>query len=205
MEKNDNFKPELETQYNILIKASAKEERKRSIMMMVILIITFIAVLVSIFFSYKAYKNSSIIDNDSPKEVKTFYQTLSITYNNTNKLSLSKIGNGYELATPKTIQITNEGDSDILFDIKLTSINTSLLSTNNFYYTLLKNDEVKVTKEFPLSDKIIASDNKISAGETITYILKASFKGTIEENNYSNYYNSKIVIEPKNNQLDLLD
>lgn len=205
MEKNENFKSELETQYNILIKASEKREQKRYISVVIILVITFISVLVSIFFSFQAYKNSTSIDKDLKEKEEQYYQTLSVMYNGSNQLNLTNIGNGYTLATPRIIQITNEGDSDIVFDVKITSINTSLLSTNNLMYTLIRDNEESTSKELPLSDKAIASDVKISPKETITYTIKVSFNGAMESNNYSNYYNAKIGIEMKNNKSNLLE
>lgn len=205
MEKNENFKSELETQYSILIQANEKREQKRYIFILTILLVTFISVLFSIFFSYIAFKNSKNINIENDNKNITYYQTLSAKYNGSNNLSLNEIKNGYELSNPKVIEITNEGTTDISFDIKLTSINTNLLSTNKLVYTLVRNDENVVSKELPLSDKVIANDIKIAPKETITYILKVVFVGTIEENNNSNYYNSKIVIEQKDNKLNLLD
>lgn len=204
MEKNENFKAELENQYAILIKASEKNEQKRFTVILTILIITLLSVLISIIFAAMAFSNSKKV-NIANNEKSTHYQILSITYNGSNNLNLSKIGNGYQLSTPKTISITNEGDTDITFDIKLTSINTSLLSTNNLVYTLTKNNSESTSKELPLSDKVIASDVKIAPEETISYVIKVSFNGTIEENNYTNYYNSKIVIEEKDNKSNLLE
>lgn len=204
MEKNENFKAELENQYAILIKASEKNEQKRFTVILTILIITLLSVLISIIFAAMAFSNSKKV-NIANNEKFTHYQILSITYNGSNNLNLSKIGNGYQLSTPKTISITNEGDTDITFDIKLTSINTSLLSTNNLVYTLTKNNSESTSKELPLSDKVIASDVKIAPEETISYVIKVSFNGTIEENNYTNYYNSKIVIEEKDNKSNLLE
>lgn len=204
MEKNDNFKSELETQYTILIKASEKKEQKRFIVILTILIVTLISVIVSIVFAFLALKNSTKINIES-KETTTHYQTLAITYNGGNSLNLKGIGNGYQLNPSKTISITNEGDTDITFDIKLTSINTSLLSTNNLVYTLTKNNTNVISKELPLSDKVIASDVKISPNETISYTIRVAFNGTIEENNYTNYYNSKIIIDQKDNKSNLLE
>lgn len=204
MEKNENFKSELETQYTILIKASEKKEHQRFVIILTILIITLVSVLISIIFAVMAFKNSTKINIES-KETTTHYQTLAITYNGGATLNLTGIGNGYNLSTPKTINITNEGDTDITFDVKLTSINTSLLSTNNLVYTLTKNNNESTSKELPLSDKVIASDIKIAPNETVSYIIKVTFNGTIEENNYTNYYNSKIVIDQKNNKSNLLE
>lgn len=205
MEKNENFKEQLETQYNILIEANAKKEKLRYIVILTIVLITFISVLISVIFSYRAYAASKKINTDTTSETKNYYRTLATVFNNGSNLNLSRIGNGYQLATPKIVQITNEGDSDITFDIKLTSINTSLLSTNNLVYTITKDNETSVNKVLPLSDKVIVQDANITPGETISYIINVKFTGTIEENNYSNYYNSKIAIIQKNDKSDLLE
>ena len=122
MEKNENFKSELETQYTILIKANERKEKQRFTIILIILAITLLSVFTSIFFAYKAFSSTKGI-----KEGKTYYHTLSTTFNDGSKLNLTNIGNGYELSTPKVIQLSNEGDSDITFNIKLTGINTSLL------------------------------------------------------------------------------
>ena len=205
MEKNENFKEELENQYTILIKAKEKKEHQRFVIVIVILGITLLSVLISVIFSYKAFSATKDIETVDKTKSETYYQTLSTTFNNTQYLNLSGIGNGYELSNPKVIQITNDGTTDITFDIKLTSIKTSLLSTNNLVYTLTRNNETSVTKELPLTDKTIASDIKIKPSETIQFIIKVSFKGVLEEGNYSNYYNSKVVIEQKNNNSLLLE
>ena len=89
--------------------------------------------------------------------------------------------------------------------MKLNSIKTSLLSTNNFVYQITTNGESSNYKEFPLSDKTILQDVLITPEQPITYIIKAKFTGTIEQNNYSNYYNSNIVIEQKDDKSNLLE
>ncbi len=205
MEKNETFKEELENQYAILIKAKEGKEKKRFIAILVLMIITFIGVLVSIFFAYQAFSATKNLNKIEQTENKTFYQTLSTVFNGNQNLNLSAIGNGYELATPKVIQITNEGNTEITFDIKLTSINTSLLSTNNLVYTITRNNETSSSKELPLSEKVIVQEAKIAPEETITFVIKVAFKGSIETDNYSNYYNSKIVIEQKDNKSSLLE
>lgn len=205
MEKNENFKSELETQYNILIKANEKKESQRFKIILSIISITLLCVLISLFFSYKAFISSKNINDNEKKGSSTHYRTLSIVYNGDSNLNLSGIGNGYELSNPKVIQITNDGDSDVTFDLKLNSINTSLLSTNNFVYQISTNGESSNYKEFPLTDKTILQDVLISPEQTLTYIIRAKFTGTIEQNNYSNYYNSKIVIEQKDDKSNLLE
>lgn len=205
MEKNDNFKSELETQYSILIQNKEKNEQKRFIFITTILVVTLCSVLCSIVFSFIAFKNSKNINLSTKVRDITYYQTLSVKYNGDNQLSLTNITNNYELPVPKTIEITNEGTTDIVFDIKLSSINTSLLSTNKLVYTLLRNNEVVVNKELPLGDKVIASDIKISPDETLYYVLQVNFNGSLEDNNNANYYNSKIIIEQKNNKSNLLE
>lgn len=205
MEKNENFKEQLEKQYNILIQANAKQEKLRYTIILTIVLITFITVLIGVVFSYRAYASSKKINTETSEETQTYYRTLATIFNTGPNLNLSKIGNGFQLATPKIIQITNEGNTEITFDIKLTSINTSLLSTNNLIYTLTRENETSVNKVLPLNDKVIVQDITINPSETITYIMNVKFTGVIEENNYSNYYNSKIEIVQKNNKSDLLE
>lgn len=205
MEKNENFKEELETQYTILIKANEKKEKQRFIILLIVLGITLLSVLISSIFSFKAFSATKKIDETEKSTQKTHYQTLSTTYNGNQDLNLTGIGNGYELTTPKTIQLTNEGDTDITFDIKISSIQTSLLSTNNLVYSITRNGETSITKELPLSEKSIITDEKISPNETITYIIKVSFNGVLEAGNYSNYYNSKLIVEQKDNKSELLE
>lgn len=204
MEKNENFKEELENQYAILIKASEKKEFKYIIIMLIIISISLVATTIGTIFAYSAYKASKEIKMDK-KEDTVYYQTLAITYNTSSTLELTGIGNGYTLDTPKIISITNEGDTEIIFDIKLTNINASLLSTNNLVYTLTRSGETSIVKELPLNERAIIQDCKIGSKETIEYVLKVDFLGQIEEGNYSNYYNSKIVIETKNNKSNLLN
>lgn len=204
MEKNENFKSQLETQYNILIKASEKKEQKRYICVLIILISTLIAVIISIIFAYKAYQSSNEIKGKE-KNSNTYYETLSVIYNGDNTLNLSNIGNGYNLVNPRTITITNEGEDDIIFNINLNSIKTSLLSTNNLIYTINSSKNESTNKELPLTDKTIINKQKISPGETITYTIMVKFNGTMESNNYSNYYNAKINIDIQNNKSDLLE
>ena len=201
MEKNENFKSQLETQYNILIKASEKKEQKRYICILIILISTLIAVIISIIFAYKAYQSSNEIKGKE-KNSNTYYETLSVIYNGDNTLNLSNIGNGYNLVNPRTITITNEGEDDIIFNINLNSIKTSLLSTNNLIYTINSSNNESTNKELPLTDKTIINKQKISPGETITYTIMVKFN---ESNNYSNYYNAKINIDIQNNKSDLLE
>lgn len=204
MEKNENFKEELENQYAILIKASEKKEFKYVIIMLIIISISLVATSIGTIFAYNAYKASKEIKTEK-KEAATYYQTLTVTYSDTAILDLQGIGNGYSLASPKIISITNEGDTEIIYDLKLTNINTSLLSSNNLVYTLTRSGDTSIVKELPLSEKAIVQDCKIEPKETIEYVLKVDFIGQIEEGNYSNHYNSKIVIETKNNKSNLLN
>lgn len=204
MEKNENFKEELENQYAILIKASEKKELKYIVIMLIILSISLVATSVGTIFAYSAYKNSKEVQTEKNNNA-TFYQTLAITYNTTPNLDLEGIGNGYELKEPKIISITNEGDTEMIFDIKLTGITSTLLSTNSLVYTLTRSGETSVVKELPLKEKAIITDCKIAPKETIEYVLQVNFIGQIEEGNYSNNYHSRIAVDIKNNKSNLLN
>lgn len=204
MEKSENFKSELETQYTILIKANERKEKQRFTIVLIILAITLLSVFTSIFFAYKAFSSTKGLEKEI-EEGETYYHTLSATFNDGPRLNLTNIGNGFELSTPKVIQLSNEGNSDIDFSIKLTGINTSLLSTNNLVYTIINNGNTSVAKELPLTEKEIVSDITITPGTTLEFIIKVQFKGVIEEGDYSNYYNANIVIEQINNNTTLLE
>lgn len=196
MEKNENFKEELENQYSILIKASEKKEKKYFIIIISILAITMVATLISCIFAGSAFRASKKINEKQEETINTYYKTLSIELNDGPTLDLKGIGNGYELRSPKTITITNNGDQEVTFNIKLGSIKTSLLSTSNLKYTIVTNNESSTPKDLPLSEKTIISDIKLEPEQTVKYIIKASYTGQMEENDYTNYYSAQIIIEP---------
>lgn len=205
MEKNENFKTELENQYSILIRANEKKEHQRYMVLLVIILITFSVCLVSMLFSFKAFSTTKEINDDNQVITNTHNHTLTTMFNNGRTLNISKITNGYELATPKIIQITNEGNSDIIFDIKLSSIKTTLLSTNNLVYTLTRDNSTSDAMSLPLSDKVIVQNLTIEPGETITFTLKVKFTGFLENNNTDNSYSANIIVEQKNNKANLLE
>ena len=140
MEKNEEFSKELETQYNILIKAEAKKTEQRFIAMFIILCLTLVSGLISLVFAAKAYFNTKEDVNNIEEVEKVYFETLSITYNNGNRLELNEIGTDYVLPNPKVIQITNEGNNPTSFNIKISSIKTSLLATNNLRYSVERNE-----------------------------------------------------------------
>lgn len=204
MEKNEQFKEELEKQYSILIKASEKKEKKYFIIIISILVMTLVGTIISIVFSSIAFHNSKDMNKEAGEKINTYYRTLAVTYNTGDKLELREIGNGYELSTPKTISITNVGDAKAKYNIKFSGIQTSLISSNNLTYTITSNNETSSPKELPLNEKNIISEVEIEPEETITYVIKVSFTGQMEENNYSNYYNANIVIEQIGDTAEIL-
>ena len=204
MEKNENFKTELENQYSILIRANEKKEHQRYMILLSVILVTFITCLIGLFFSYKAYSSTKEIYDENKVVTNIHNQVLVTSFNNGSVLNLGKITTGYELKNPKVITITNEGDSNITFDIKLTSIKTTLLSTNNLVYTIAKDKNASNPIELPLSDKAIVQDVTIEPSQTITFIIKVKFNGTIENNN-ENTYSANVVVEQKNNKANLLE
>lgn len=199
----EEFKEELENQYSILIKASAKEQRKRTIIIITILSLTLIATTISTIFAIKAYSSTKIITKEKKSTSKEYYQTLSTTYNDSSKLEISNIYTGFTLVTPKIITITNEGDTKITYDVKIKNINTSLLSTNNLVYTITKDNQTSSSKELPLSDSNILSEIEISPKETVIYVINVTYNGVVDNN--TNYYNANIVVEQNNKKTNLLD
>ena len=204
MEKNDNFKSDLENQYTILIQAQERSEQRRFLAILVIITVTLLAVIVNAVFSFMAYKKSSDIQEDV-KDEKTYYQTLSTVYNGSSSLVLDNIVTGYRLGTPKTIEITNDGDTTVTYNIKIASIKTSLLSTNNLFYTINSNGETSSTKQLPLTDKVILDNIKIEPKETRTYTIDVVFQGTTFEGENNNYYHASIIVEQMDNKSNLLE
>lgn len=201
MEKKDNFKSELETQYNILIKAEEKEQLKRTIIIMVILILTLISTIITSIYSIKSY-NKSMKDYEIIEDSKIFYNTLITKFNNTSSLVLSNITNGYYLQEPKYIYIANEGNNTITYSIIINSINTTLLSTNNLEYTITGNN-TEITKELPLKDNTTLTTSTIEPGEVHEYTINIKFNGYMDD--YAiNQYSANIIIEQEDNKLTLL-
>lgn len=204
MKKNENFKKELETQYSILIKAEENDKRRKNIIIITILSITLISTLLSLGFSYQSFK---YIKDNKKTEIKenTLHTTLSTTFNNGSLLSVNNIRTGYVLESPKVITITNEGDTEITYNIKLVSIKTSLLSTNNLVYKITKHNETSNTKELPLVNNNIVTEAKIAPKETTQYILEVQYNGILDDYSVSNNYQANILVEQVNNSINVID
>ena len=202
--KNDEFKNELETQYNILIQTEQKEQQKRTIAILIILSITLFTTIITLIFAYKSYQNTKNI-RKMQTETQTHYQILSSIYNTSAKIEIPSITTGYFLENPKVITITNEGDIDINYNLKISSIKTSLSTNNNLVYNITENNEMSIDRALPLKDSIILENILIHPNETKTYTINIKFNGYIETSDISNYYNASIVVEETNNKSNLLN
>ena len=202
--KKEDFKEELENQYTILIKAEERQNKKRTIILYIISSVTLLMTIVSLITVFISLNNTRK-ESTKLSEPKTVYQTLVTNYNGDNTLNLSAIGNGYYLQNPKIITISNEGDTSLTYNIKISNIQTSLLPTNNLVYTITKDNEVSSPKELPLAETKILDNIKVTPGETITYKIDVKFNGVLEEGNYTNYYNSQIIVEQNNDKANLLN
>lgn len=204
LKKNDDFKEELQNQYTILIKAEERQQKKRTITLYIICGLTLLMTIISLVSVMISLSNTKS-EHSKTSEPKTVYQTLVTNYNGSKTLNLTAIGNGYYLQNPAVISVSNEGDVPLTYNIKLSNIQTSLLSTNNLVYTITKNNETSAAKELPLSEGNILSDIKLNAGETVTYRIDVKFNGVLEAGNYSNYYKANITVEQSTNKVDLLN
>lgn len=202
--KNEGFKEELEKQYSILLKAEEKNQNRRNIIIVIIFFLTFIASSFCVFFSYRSYKNTKIIISSKKKENKNYYETLSTVFNNGQNINISNLTYQTDLFSPMLITITNDGNTEITYNIEITNVKTSLPSTQNLYYTFTVNNTTSSPKNLPLNKASLLSDQKIKPKETITYILRASYTGSIE-NNSQNYYQAKIKVEQTNSKSTLLE
>ena len=202
--KKEDFKEELENQYTILIKAEERQNKKRTIILYIISSVTLFMTTVSLITVFISLSNTKK-ESKKLSEPKTVYQTLVTNYNGDNTLNLNAIGNGYYLQNPKVITISNEGDNSFTYNIKISNIQTSLLSTNNLVYTITKDNEVSSPKELPLTETTILDNIKITPGETTTYKIDVKFNGIVETGNYTNNYNSQIIVEQNNDKANLLN
>lgn len=201
--KNDDFKFEIERQSNILIKAENKEQKQRAIIMLLVLTATFIVTILSLVFSIKSYKNTKKETKEEIEQSETYYQTLSTIFSDKDTINIEKLTAGY-ISEPKTITITNEGDTAIEYNIKIVSITTNLLSTNSLMYNLSSNLGVSINKELPLQEATILANEKIEPEQTKEYTFTIKYNGIIEKNMEYNY-KATIQIEQSNTKPDLLE
>ena len=201
--KSDDFKFEIEHQSNILIKAENKEQRQRALVMITVLTATFLITIISLVFSVKSYKNTIKITEEEVEKDQTYYQTLVTTYSNGDTINIEKLTQDY-VSNTNNISITNDGDTDIEFNIKITSITTNLLSTNSLLYTLTSSTGNTVNKELPLQETNIVSEEKLEPGTTKVYTLVIKYNGPVEKNIDYNY-KATIQVEQSNLKTDLLE
>ena len=202
--KNENFKDELEKQYSILIKAEEKEQKRRSWIILCIFSLTLISTLFCVYFSYKSYKVTSNIISSKKIETKSYYETLSTVFSNGQNIAIDNFANANNLFTPMVVNITNDGNTEITYNINISNIKTSLSSTQNLFYTITVNNETSTPKNLPIKDDSLLAGQKIKPKETIKYIIRASYTGSIEEN-IQNYYHAKIKVEQTNFKTSLLE
>lgn len=204
LKKNEEFKEELQNQYTILIKAEERKQKKRNRTLFIICGVTFLMTLISLVSVMISLKDTKK-EHNKTSEPKTVYQTLVTNYNDGKLLNLEYIGTGYYLATPKVITLSNEGDTPLTYNVKVTNIQTSLLATNNLVYTITKDNEVSSQKELPLTEEYLLKEVTLTAGETVTYKIDVVFNGVLEAGYNTNYYKANIVVEQNNDQPDLLN
>lgn len=200
---NDNFKSELKAQYNFLVQTEKKEQQKRNLIITSILLLTLCITFIGTFFSYTSYRTSLSSKKIKTNEINNHYETLSVTFNDSKTLSLNNITTGYVLLNPKVINITNEGDSKVVYDINLTGVKTSL-SNDNLVYTITKENETSIAKGLPISGSPIVTDAELEPQESVRYIINVSCNGDIDLG-FDNYYQANLEVLQKNNQVNLLE
>ena len=201
--KGDDFNFEIEHQSNILIKAENKEQRERAIIMIAILTVTFIMTTLSLVFSIKAYNATKKESQTVALEGNTYYQTLVTSYSDSPAIKIEKLTTGYKYG-PKTITITNDGDYELKFNLKLVSIVTNLLSTNSLIYTLT-GGETDIRRELPLQESTILNEVSLFAGETKSYNFNIQYDGIIDNASLVYNYSATMVVEQSNLKSTLLE
>ena len=198
--KNEDFKSDLESQYNTLILASRKEQKSHSLIIIFLLIITLITSILSLILSFNTLSHTKKI-TEQVKTTDLVYKTLEVTYSDDQYINIENLKEGFHLEEPKSITITNTGDSKITFDIKISSIKTSLESTSDLIYTITKVGGYPTQKSVPLSETPIVINESLGKDETVTYNFNIEYKGSIPNPDKLNYYFANIVVNLNENQI----
>lgn len=191
LDKQDEIKHELEKQYIILRQKEAKNQKKLMTIVILISIASFLSIIASSFFSYRAYKNSKLTNSNQSSQKQ---EVLLISYNGNKSLNLNNITNNYSLTNPIEINLNNSGNDSSKYLIKLNSIKTNLLSTNNLIYTLKKNDQIVQSTSLPTDISSIIEESYIEPNESINYKIFINYNGTIDDNSINYYYQANLEV-----------
>lgn len=199
--KNEDFKSDLENQYNTLIIEGQKEQKNNTFIITVLVVITLIISAISLILSAKTLSHTKKI-NEQVKATDLVYKTLEIVYSDDQYINIESLKEGFHLDKPKTISITNTGDTKVTFDIKISSIKTSLSSTSDLIYTITKVGGSPIQRSLPLNETAIVINESLGKDETITYNFDINYKGPNQSAEKLSYYFANInVVQNRNNSL----
>ncbi len=194
--KNEDFKSELETQYNTLIIAGQKEQKNNLLIITILLVLTFISSIFSLILSSKALSQTKKI-NEQVKTTDLIYKTLEVVYSDDQYINIESLKDGYK--SNKTITITNKGDTKITFDIKISSIKTSLPTTSDLIYTITKVGGTSIQKSLPLNETSIVINESLGKDETVVYSFDIDYKGPKQDSEKMSYYFANISVNQNQN------
>ena len=152
----------LSKQLQILSLVKKNEDKFKIILFVVVIMILLSSTLLTLSFSYKAYKKveNIIIDKKINEEEKISYETLSVSYENGNVISCnnSECGN-------VVINLTNDGEEDLSYSISF--MDGSGDATNYMYE--ISSSELNKKGNAVTGSEIITENIKIKAGQSLSY------------------------------------
>jgi len=163
----------LDIQNKIFDKIRIKENKYKKILLFLVFIIPFFATIVSLSFSYKAYKDIEDVliqkDNVINKE---YYQTLVVSYDSGKTVSFNN---------NVSFTIYNDGDSDLYYNVIFSNIDGD---SSNFIYNI-KAYDVDEMKNALSSEGLVLSKQILKVKESKKIEVSLNKKNNeILDNNY---------------------
>src|SRR5574344_608057 len=158
-------------------------------------------VVISMMGATYAYFTLKVVGEGSNTALTAFNGTMEITYTDTSNVSLVNAYTGESIS--KTFTVENTGDSTVYYNIDLEELVNNFTNPDDLVYTLSEsggNVAISSTPVPTTSNTPIASNIRINAGVTHTYVMTITFLKTDEDhsNNMNKTFSSKINVLPSN-------
>ena len=101
----------------------------------------------------------------------------------------------------RTFVIRNDGDIDLNYSVKIGSIISNIVSDYLIKCDLHKNDQLILSKDVPLQEKVLEKDITLKSNEEVRYRLVMYYVG--DEQEFS--YKANIVVEQNSLDVNLLE
>lgn len=158
-------------------------------------------VVISMMGATYAYFTLKVVGEGSNTALTAFNGVMEITYTDTSNVSLVNAYTGESII--KTFTVENTGDSTVYYNINLEELVNNFANPDDLVYTLSEtggNVDIPKTPVPTISNTPIASNIRINAGITHSYVMTITFLKTEEDqsNNMNKTFSSRINVLPSN-------